>query len=103
MTASALADKDLLGQNGIELGEIERVVENRGNKKQFLVVSRGGFLGFFEKEYAVPVDQVAVQGDTVRAPTMTEGQLEAMLPIDSTGTDFRSLDSGQTVSMTEQR
>ena len=39
-----------------DVGEIERVVELNADKKQFLVISRGGFLVLFEMEVLEPVD-----------------------------------------------
>jgi hypothetical protein len=43
MSVSALKDKDLMGANSGELGDIERVVESNADKKQFLII--GGLLG----------------------------------------------------------
>ena len=54
MTVSDLTDKDLVGAKDNEVGEIEGVVESTANKKQHLVISRGGFLGLFETEVLVP-------------------------------------------------
>lgn len=67
VTVSTLTDKDLKDSNDAELGDIERAVEKATDKKKYLVVSRGGFLGFFEAEYLVPVDQIALSGNAVVA------------------------------------
>ena len=56
MTVSDLTEKDLTGANNDEAGDIERVVESNADKKQFLVISRGGFLGLFETEVLIPVE-----------------------------------------------
>ena len=50
MSVSALTEKDLQGAKENEIGDIERVVEANSDKKRYLVISRGGFLGLFESE-----------------------------------------------------
>jgi len=45
MSVDTLKDKDLMGASSDELGDIDSVVERNADKKQFLVVGRGGFLG----------------------------------------------------------
>jgi hypothetical protein len=103
LTVSALTDKDLKGQNDADLGDIERVVESSTDKKAYIVVSRGGVLGFFETEYLVPLNEIAVSGDRVIAKNMTQAQLEtgAKKLADDAGA-YRSLDGTQTVSIPEQ-
>ena len=63
---------------GAEVGDIEGVVENNAEKKQFLVVKRGEFLGFGGKEVALPLDTVAVQNGKVVLRGMDVAQVEAM-------------------------
>src|SRR5215204_7243424 len=72
MTVSALTDKDLVGARDNEVGDIERVVESNADKKQHLVISRGGFLGLFETEVLVPLENVAAQGDRIVLRNLTE-------------------------------
>ena len=50
LTVDALEDMDLVGADGKEIGDIEGVVENNADKKQFVVIERGGFLGFGAKD-----------------------------------------------------
>ncbi len=71
MSVVMLKDKDLVGANSGELGDIERIVESKADKKRFLVVSRGGFLGLFETDVLVPLDNVAVRGDQVSSVRLT--------------------------------
>lgn len=40
---------DLVGADGKEIGDSDGVVENNADKKQFVLVERGGFLGFGAK------------------------------------------------------
>jgi sporulation protein YlmC with PRC-barrel domain len=77
MTVSALTDKDLVGAKDNEVGDIERVVESNADKKQHLVISRGGFLGLFETEVLVPLENVAAQGDRIVLRNLTEEQVKA--------------------------
>lgn len=103
ITVSSLTDKDLKGQNDSDLGDIERVVESTADKKPYVVVSNGGFLGFFEKKYLVPVDQIAVTGDRVVAPKMTQAALEGGTIFVEDAAAYRALDGTQTVSVPEPR
>jgi hypothetical protein len=103
MTVANLTDKDLVGQNGGNLGDIDRVVENTAEKKPYVVVSRGGVLGFFQSEYLVPVDQIAVKGDEIVAKSMTQDQLESGKQFDDTTGAYRVLDDTQKVALAEQR
>jgi hypothetical protein len=71
VTVDALGDMDLVSADGKEIGDIEGVVENNADKKQFVLVGRGGFLGFGAKELAIPVENVTVQGEKVTHSTWT--------------------------------
>ena len=77
MTVSALTDKDLTGARDNEVGDIERIVESNADKKQYLVISRGGFLGLFETEVMIPLENVAAQGDRIVLRNLTEEQVKA--------------------------
>ena len=101
ITVASLTDKELKGQDGADLGEINRVVESTADKKAYLVVSAGGLFGFFGKEYLVPVDQIAVAGDQVVAKTMTK--LEGATPFVDDPAAYRPLDGTKTVSVPAAR
>lgn len=103
MTVASLTDKDLIGQNGGNLGGIEKVVENTAEKKPYVVVGRGGVLGFFETEYLVPLDQIAVNGDRVVAKNMTQAKLESSKPFDDTAGTYRAMEGTQKVAVPEER
>lgn len=103
ITVATLTDKDLKGQNDSDLGDIERVVESTADKKPYVVVSRGGLLGFFATEYLVPVDQIAVTGDRVVAKNMTQAQLESSTKFVDDAAAYRTLDGTQRVSVPEPR
>jgi sporulation protein YlmC with PRC-barrel domain len=101
MTVSALTDKDLVGAKDNEVGDIERVVESNADKKQHLVISRGGFLGLFETEVLVPLDKVAAQGDRIVLRNMTPEQIKTLPAFDKAG--FRELESSATVTLAQIR
>jgi PRC-barrel domain len=103
VAVSALTDKDLLAAAGTELGDIERVVESRSDQKRYVVVSRGGFLGFFEKQFLVPVDSISVQDGRVLARDLSEAQLTQLPQYSGYNNDFRELESTQTVAVAERR
>lgn len=99
LTVTALTDKDLEGPNANEVGDIERIVESNTDKKRYLVISRGGFLGLFETEVLVPLENVAAQGDRIVLRNMTEEQIKALPAFDKEG--YRDLESSETLTLTE--
>ena len=101
ISVAVLTAETLKGQNGEALGDIAQVVENTTDNKTYLVVSRGGVLGFFGTEHLVPVDQVAVSGDGVITAKMTPAQLESSPTFDSNA--HRALQESQSVGIPEQR
>ena len=102
MTVSALTDKDLIGAKDNEVGDIERVVESNADKKQYLVISRGGgFLGLFETEVLVSLENVAAQGDRIVLRNLTEEQVKALPKYTTDDKAYRELDGSQTVSLSE--
>ena len=103
LTVSELTDKDLVGARDNEVGEIEGVVESTADKKQHLVISRGGFLGLFETEVLVPLDNVAAHGDRIVLRNLTEEQVKALPKYTADDKTYRELDGNQTVSLSEQK
>jgi PRC-barrel domain protein len=101
MSVSALEDKDLMGANSGEVGDIESVVESNADKKRFIVISRGGFLGFFETDVAIPLENVAVRNDQVVLRNLTEEQLKALPKFENDNNAYRVLDDGENVALTE--
>jgi hypothetical protein len=102
LTVDALEDMDLVGADGKEIGDIEGVVENNADKKQFVLVERGGFLGFGAKEIAIPVENLAVQGEKVTLRNMDVAQLDAITEFTNDNNTFRELDDTQQINLTQQ-
>jgi sporulation protein YlmC with PRC-barrel domain len=102
VTVDALGDMDLVGADGKEIGDIEGVVENNANKKQFVLVGRGGFLGFGAKELAIPVENVTVQGEKVTLRNMDVAQLDGMTEFTNDNNAYRELDDTQQINLTQQ-
>jgi hypothetical protein len=103
ITVSSLTDKDLKGQNKTDLGDIERVIESKADKRSYVVVSRGGVLGFFGQQYLVPLDRIAVAGDSVVAKELTQAQLEGSTKfVEDTGA-YRDLEANQLLTIPEHR
>jgi hypothetical protein len=104
MTVSALTDKALEDITGSEIGDIERVVERVADKKQYIVVSTGGFLGLFETKRAVPLDNVAVQGGYILLYNMTYDHMKTLPRFGNYNDNaHRELDNGQTVTIIETK
>jgi len=102
LTVDALEDMDLVGVDGKEIGEIEGVVENNADKKQFVLVERGGLLGFGAKEIAIPVENVAVQGEKVTLRNMDVAQLDGLAEFKNDNNAFRELDETQQINLMQQ-
>lgn len=93
---------DLVGADGKEIGDIEGVVENNADKKQFVLVERGGFLGLGAKKIAIPVENVAVQGEKATLRNMDVAQFDGMAEFGNDNNAFRELDDNQQVNLTQQ-
>lgn len=102
LTVDALGNMDLVGADGKEIGAIEGVVENNADKKQFVLVERGGFLGFGAKEIAIPVENLAVQGEKVTLRNMDVAQLDGTSEFNNDNNAFRELDDAQQINLSQQ-
>jgi sporulation protein YlmC with PRC-barrel domain len=102
LTVDALEDRDIVGADGKEIGDIEGVVENNADKKQFVVIERGGFLGFGAKTITVPLENVAVQGEKVTLRNMDVAQLDGLAEFNNDNNAFRDLDDAQQINLTQQ-
>jgi 3-oxoacyl-ACP reductase-like protein len=102
LTVNALEDMDLVGADRKEIGNIEGVVENNADKKQFVLVERGGFLGFGAKEIAIPVENLAVQGGKVTLRNMDVAQLDGTAEFSNENNAYRELDDAQQINLTQQ-
>lgn len=103
VTVANLTAKNLRAEDETKLGDIERVVERKEDKKSYIVVSRGGVLGFFGQLYLVPLDQIAVAGDRVVAKEMTQAQLESSAKFVEDTAVYREVESTQLVNVPEKR
>ena len=102
LTVDALEDMDLVGADGKEIGDIEGVVENNADKKQFVVIERGGFLGFGAKAITLPLENVAVQGEKATLRNMDFAQLDGLAEFKNDNNAFRDLDDSQQINLTQQ-
>ncbi|MGR2739192.1 PRC-barrel domain-containing protein [Billgrantia sp. Q4P2] len=60
---SELENRDLVNQDGEELGDIDRVVRDTQSNDTYVVVTEGGFLGFGEDEMAYPVENLEIRSE----------------------------------------
>jgi hypothetical protein len=102
LTVDALEDMDLVGADGKETGDTEGVVENNADKKQLVLVERGGFLGFGAKKIAISVENLAVQGEKVTLRNMDVAQLDGMTEFSNDNNTYRELDDTQQINLTQQ-
>jgi sporulation protein YlmC with PRC-barrel domain len=74
----------LYGSNGEEIGEIDNVVMSQGGSTPEVLVGVGGFLGIGEREVAIPLDEIQMQGDRLTT-AMTKDEIGGMQPYDESG------------------
>ena len=102
LTIDALEDMDLVGADGKEIGDIEGVVESNTDKKQFVLIERGGFLGFGAKTITLPLENLAVEGEKVTLRHMDVAQLDGLAEFKNDDNAFRDLDDGHQISLPQQ-
>ena len=69
-------DKEVITSNGESVGKIDRLVINNTDHAAYAILSVGGFLGMGDKEVAIPVNQLRVQGNKWELPsTVTKKSL----------------------------
>lgn len=98
-----LSEMEIVTSDGQEIGNVEEVVENTSDKKQFVVLRHGGVLGFGGTEVAVPLEAIAVQNDKIVLRNTTMAQVESMPEFDDDETNFRELEDEQQVTIVTQR
>lgn len=74
---SRLTDMNLYNAKGEILGDIEQVVRG-GDGQASIVIGHGGILGLGEKQVALPIDKVSMNGDRLVARGITDDQIKAM-------------------------
>ena len=102
LTVDVLEDMEFVGTDGKEIGDIEGVVENNTDKKQFVVIERGGFLGFGAKTITLPLENVAVQDEKITLRNMDVAQLDGLAEFKNDNNAFRDLDDTQQINLTQQ-
>lgn len=68
--------KDVYGENGHEVGEVENLLIGKDGRVQAAIVEFGGFLGVGENQVAVPWDRLHVAGDRVNV-RMTQAEIKS--------------------------
>lgn len=71
MRAGDLIGESIYNTGGESLGEIEDVVVNRNDNAVAALVEMGGFLGVGEKQVAVLLSDLEMQGDNIVVKTLT--------------------------------
>ena len=83
-TGGDLVGQTVYGSNGEEIGEIEDIVSRGDTTGPEALVGVGGFLGIGEREVAIPLSQMSMEGDRVTT-SMTKESLTAMQPYEQSG------------------
>lgn len=77
-----LMDKEVVGTAGEQVGEVSDVLVDADGKPQKVVIEHGGFLGMGQREVALDIGDIQMQGDQVQIST-TKEELSAMPEWDS--------------------
>ena len=77
MKVSELVGKNVYTANDEKIGDVNDVVTPKSGGPAMAVIGVGGFLGIGEKEAAVPIDQLKVQGDKIVVSGATKESLKA--------------------------
>lgn len=76
LTPRELEGKDVVGQNGDEIGSVKEVVRSRDQGNIQVVISSGGVMGVGAKDIAVPLDQLSLRDGKLHM-SATEDELKA--------------------------
>ncbi len=99
-TGGDMVGQTVYGANGEEIGEVSDVVAREGGSAEALV-GVGGFLGIGERDVAIPLNRLQMQGDRLTT-SMTKDELTNMQPYDANGYSSydrnRRLDDGSSSS-----
>lgn len=77
LTLRQLEDADVYGEDGNQIGEVQRFLGDDMNNVIAVTVETEGFLGIGGEDVVVPLDQLQLVGDRF-VTALTEDQLEAM-------------------------
>ena len=76
--ASKLLKMNVVNARGNQLGDVEHVLVKSDDKKPYVVIGHGGFLGLGEKQVALPLDSMMVRDGKLVMRNMTDDQIRAM-------------------------
>jgi sporulation protein YlmC with PRC-barrel domain len=93
---SDLVGKNVYNSQDEKVGDINDVVTSKSGSQAMAVIGVGGFLGIGEKQAAVPIDQLKVQGDKIVVAGMTKDSLKQQA--DYKKDEYEKADRDQMVS-----
>jgi hypothetical protein len=79
-----IVGQTLYGTNGEEIGEIDHVVMSQGGSTPEALVGVGGFLGIGERNVAIPLNEIQMEGDRLTTD-MTKEAIGGMEPYEESG------------------
>ena len=80
-----LFDKTVVNDKNDKIGEVEDLIISPGKAGKtpaatFAIIGVGGFLGIGERNVAIPMEQLKLQGKQLTLPGATKDALKAMPP-----------------------
>jgi sporulation protein YlmC with PRC-barrel domain len=82
MRGEEIVGQNIYGTNGEEIGEIDNVVMSQRGSTPEALVGVGGFLGLGERNVAIPLNQIQMEGDRLTT-SMTKEEIGAMQEYDA--------------------
>jgi len=101
MTVARLKTLYLYNARGSRLGDVERVVEAQ-DRKRFVVVGVGGFLGLGERHVAIPIENVVYRSDRLLLEGISDDQLKSMPAFDRNNRNLREVEGNATVQISSR-
>jgi len=81
MQRVAVADIDgatVINERGEQLGKVDGIVQSTADQKRYVVINHGGFLGLGEKKVALSLEGLAMQGDRIVVPGLSDDEIRAL-------------------------
>ena len=98
LSAARILNMNVVNARGDVLGDVEHVLQN-SDRKAYVVVGHGGFLGMGEKQVMLPVADMVVRDNRLMLQGMTDEQIRAMPAWNRIATGYNELSSEQAVQV----
>jgi sporulation protein YlmC with PRC-barrel domain len=95
IVVSELEGMDVVNARGEQLGDVDDVVRAVADNKLYVVIDHGGFLGLGEKQVALSLDGLMIQGNRIVIPGLTDEEIEALPAFESNDQAFPEVEDNE--------